>query len=157
MNRDRNVFHFNFNLLFRCTGWLEVSQDFLFGDLGQVPTLPAVSGGQLMALICSYFLFGGQSKALVCSWVLLAGDLFLLIDFKIMEYFQWNKQSVLIMKIETYFIGMSATHLTLSIESAVNREEQIVNENSHKTFFKGNELLALLLNAIFSFLCVSST
>lgn len=158
MNRYGNVFHFNFILLSRCAGWLEVCQDFLFGDLGQVLALPATSGGaQLTAPLCSYFLFGGQSKALVRSWILLAKDLFLWIEFKIREYFQWNKASVLIMKIETSFVGMSATHPTLSRGSAVNQEEKIINENSHKTLFKGSELLALLFNAIFSFLCVGST
>lgn len=61
------------------------------------------------------------------------------------------------MKIETSFVGMSANHPTLSRGSAVNQEEKIINENSHKTLFKGSELLALLFNAIFSFLCVGST
>lgn len=123
MNRYGNVFHFNFIVLSRCAGWLEGSQHFLFGDLGQVLTLPVMSGGaQLTALLCSYFLFGGQSKALVRSWILLPKDLFLWIEFKIREYFQWNKASVLIRKIETSFVGMSATHPTLSRESAVNRE-----------------------------------
>lgn len=80
-------------------------------------------GTQLMARLCSYFLFYGQIKILVCSCILPVKDLFLWKELKIMEYLQWNKASVLIMKIETSFLGMTAVQLTLSRASAVNEEQ----------------------------------
>lgn len=58
------------------------------------------------------------------------------------------------MKIETSFVGMTATQLTLSRASAVNGGGQTINEKSHKAVVKGNELLALL-HAVF-FLHVGS-
>lgn len=101
--------------------------------LGQVLMLPEMfEGTWLMALLCSYFLLYGQSKALVHSCILLVKDLFLWIEFKIVEDFPWNKASVLIKKIETFFIGMTATQLTPCRASAVDRGEQIINEKPHK-------------------------
>lgn len=158
MYRYGGVFRFNFNLLSKCAGWDEVSQDLLFRDLGQVlMLLEMFDGTQLMALLWSYFLLYGESNALVRSCILPAKDLFLWIEFKIMEYFQWNEASVLIMKIEASFVGMTVTQLILSRASAVNGGKQIINEKYHKALFKGNELLALLLHVVFFLLHVRST
>lgn len=71
------------------------------------------------------------------SCMLSAKDLLLWIEFKIIEYFQWNEATVLITKIEMSFVGMSANQLILSRMSALNRREQIINENCHKILFNG--------------------
>lgn len=58
------------------------------------------------------------------------------------------------MRVETSFVDMSATQLTLFRASLMNKGEHITNERPHKTLSKGNELLVLLLRAAFFFLYV---
>lgn len=78
-----NAFRSNFNLLTKCAGWAEVSQDLLLGDLGGVLTFQDVWGYSVNGTSLQ-LLFTLWAKQILGTqlYFLLVKDLFLQIEFK---------------------------------------------------------------------------